>query len=120
MLQQQPHIVNIVWNCYIKERSWWKKTTIWENTDGCADQYRCATALYLLSILYNAYNNVIYRGFGTPEHGKYIVYGLNANEKIFLTILMITVQLPDASTNESQIVMHTSMSNTYISQERVF
>ena len=68
----------------------------------------------------NAYNNVIYRGFGTPEHGKYIVYGLNANEKMFLTILMITVQLPDASTNESQIVMHTSMSNTYISQERVF
>ena len=24
---------------------------IWENTDGCAEQYRCATALYLMTIL---------------------------------------------------------------------
>ena len=23
-------------------------STIWENTDGCSDQYRCASALYLM------------------------------------------------------------------------
>ena len=23
-------------------------STIWENTDGCAEQYRCASALYLM------------------------------------------------------------------------
>ena len=24
---------------------------IWENTDGCAEQYRCASALYLMSVI---------------------------------------------------------------------
>ena len=24
---------------------------IWENTDGCAEQYRCASALYLMSVM---------------------------------------------------------------------
>ena len=26
-------------------------STIWENTDGCAEQYRCAPALYLMSVI---------------------------------------------------------------------
>ena len=26
-------------------------STIWENTDACLEKYRCATALYLLSML---------------------------------------------------------------------
>ena len=26
-------------------------STIWENTDDCAEQYRCASALYLLSVM---------------------------------------------------------------------
>ena len=26
-------------------------STIWENTDGCAEQYRCASALYLMSVI---------------------------------------------------------------------
>ena len=42
---------------------------IWENNNGCADQYRCATALYLLSILAHAYNTIIDRGVGEPGHG---------------------------------------------------
>ena len=25
--------------------------TIWENTDGCAEQYRCASALYFMSVI---------------------------------------------------------------------
>ena len=27
-------------------------STIWENTDGCAEKYRCASALYLISVMY--------------------------------------------------------------------
>ena len=34
-------------------------STIWESTDGCADQYRWATALYLLPMLAHAYNTII-------------------------------------------------------------
>ena len=26
-------------------------STTWENTDGCAEQYRCASALYLMSVM---------------------------------------------------------------------
>ena len=26
-------------------------STVWENTDGCAEKYRCASALYLMSVL---------------------------------------------------------------------
>ena len=26
-------------------------STIWENTDGCAEQYICASALYLMSVM---------------------------------------------------------------------
>ena len=35
------------------------KITQWYNTGGCADQYICATALYLSSIMSHAYNIVI-------------------------------------------------------------
>ena len=30
-------------------------STIWENTDGCAEQYICASALYLMSVIYQCY-----------------------------------------------------------------
>ena len=56
-------------------------STIWENTCGCSDKYRCATLLYLLSMLSHAYNIVIDGGVGSPIHRKYAVDGLNANDK---------------------------------------
>ena len=54
-------------------------STIWGNTDGCAEQYRCATALYLLSMLAHAYNTITDRGGGSPGHGIEPVDGFNAN-----------------------------------------
>ena len=44
--------------------------TIWENNDGCAEQYRCATELYLLSMLAHAYNIIIDHGVGAPGHQR--------------------------------------------------
>ena len=96
------------------------KSTIWYKTYGCPEQYRCATVLYLLSVLSHAYNIVIDHRVEAPGHGKYIVDGLSDTKKSFLTMLMKTVQLPGASTNESQMVMHTTMSNTDIRLERLF
>ena len=95
------------------------KSTIWENTDGCADKYRCATALYLVSMLSHAYKTLFDSGVGSPGHGKYVVDGMNATEKN-ITMLMTTVRLPGASTNDSHMVLHTVMSNIYISISRVF
>ena len=73
------------------------KSTIWYNIDGCADQYKCATTLYLLSILYYAYNIVIDYDVGGYMHGKDVLDVLNATNKDFLTMLMTTVQLPGTS-----------------------
>ena len=44
--------------------------TIWENTDDFAEQYRCASALYLMSAMSQTYSIIIYRGISAPGHGK--------------------------------------------------
>ena len=34
-------------------------STIWENNDGCAEQYICASALYLMSVMSQTYSIII-------------------------------------------------------------
>ena len=58
-----------------------------------------------------AYNILIYRGVGLPGNGKYFVDGLNATRKMFLSMLMTNMKLPGASSNDSQMVICTSVSN---------
>ena len=60
-----------------------ESTTLWEETDGCAKQYSCATAMYLLSLISVRFNIVIDRTVGAPDHGKDIVDGLNSADKAF-------------------------------------
>ena len=43
---------------------------IWENTDGCAKQYICASAIYLMSLMSQCYFIIIDRGISAPGHGK--------------------------------------------------
>ena len=45
-------------------------STIWDNNNGCDEQYICASALYLLSILAHAYNIIIDKCIRTPGHGR--------------------------------------------------
>ena len=66
----------------------------WYNTYGCADQYIFATALYLLSILLQAFNIIIDRGISVQVHGKEVVDGLNYTHKRFIFHLMATIKLP--------------------------
>ena len=60
-----------------------ESTTLWEETDGCAKQYRCATAMYLLLLIFVRFNIVIDRVMEAPGHGKDVVDGLNATDKAF-------------------------------------
>ena len=53
----------------------------------------------------------IFRNIGRQTK-DYVLDGLNATDKRFLKILMTTVQNTGASTKDSQMFMHTSMSNT--------
>ena len=57
--------------------------TIWENTDGCADHYRCATVLHLMSMLSQAFYIIIHSGIIVPGHVRQLLYGPNTIEKCF-------------------------------------
>ena len=59
-------------------------STIWENTDGCAEQYICASVLYLMSVISHIYSLIIDRGISAPRHGKEVVDGLNAVDKRYI------------------------------------
>ena len=61
------------------------------NSDGCAEQYRCASALYLLSVLSQSHSIIIDWGISAPGHGKEVVHGLNAIDKQYMYKLMPNV-----------------------------
>ena len=56
-------------------------STIWENTDGCEEQYRRASELYLMSVMSQTYSIIIYRGISAPGHGKEVVDVINSVDK---------------------------------------
>ena len=59
-------------------------STIWENTDGCAEQYICASAIYLMSVMSKCYLIIIDRGISSPGHGKEVVDGLYNIDKRYM------------------------------------
>jgi hypothetical protein len=73
-----------------------------DDTDGCAKQYRCATALFLLTLLSCVHNVTIDRAVGAPGHGKDIVDGLNAADKRYLIMKMRMIGLPEAGAEGSE------------------
>ena len=66
---------------------------IWENTDGCAEQYRYASALYLMSVMSQCYSIILDQGIIAPGNEKEVVYGINAVDKCYIYQFMSTVQL---------------------------
>ena len=81
-------------------------STIWKNTDGCAEQYICATSLYLMSVFPQRHSIIIDRGISAPGHGKEVVYGINAIDKRYMYQLMSPFQLPGSKRLEKQILMY--------------
>ena len=90
-------------------------STIWENTDGCAEQYICASARYLMSVISHTYYLMINRGISAPGHEKEVVDGLNAVDNRYIYQLMSKVQLPGSVRFDSQIKMHTGTENKDVS-----
>ena len=81
-------------------------STIWENTDGCAEKYRCASALYLMSVLSQFQSIIIDQGISITGHEKEVVDGINYIEKLFIYQLISNVQLTGSRTFDSHILMH--------------
>ena len=59
--------------------------TTWYQTDGCAKQYRCFIAYYIMSYLSKSDQIVLDRSVDKPGHGKDIVDGFNAVLKRYLS-----------------------------------
>ena len=66
-------------------------STIWENTNGCAEQYRCASVLYLMSVMPQTYSIIIDRGISAHGHGIEVSDELNVFDKCYIYQLMPTV-----------------------------
>ena len=88
---------------------------IWENTDGCDEQYRCASTNFLLSVMSQCYSIIIGRGISAPGHGKEVVDELNAIDKRYTYKFMYKVKLPGSVRFYSQIKMYTGTENKYVS-----
>ena len=88
---------------------------IWENTDGCAEQYICASALYLMSGMPQCYSVIIYWGISAPGNRKEVVDGRNSFDKRYIYQCMSNVQLPGSNKFDSQMQMHTSNQTDYVS-----
>ena len=54
---------------------------MWDQTDGCANQYNFSIAYYLMSYLSKSYQIVLDRDVDTPGHGKYVGDGFNSVQK---------------------------------------
>ena len=80
-----------------------KGGTIFNNTDSCAKQYRCAIALHFLSIFRSNKNVCIDWGIGVPGHGKDLVDGLNACDKKHLKKYMKHINQPHEGDEYSNI-----------------
>ena len=93
---------------------------IWRNTDGCAEHNRCASALYLMSIMSQCYSIMIDQGISAPWHGKEVVHELNDNDKHYIYQLMYNVQLPVSNRFDSQMQIHNINQNNDVSLAKEF
>jgi hypothetical protein len=79
---------------------------ILDHTDGCAKQYRCGTALYLLALLAVSYGIVVDWAIGAPGHGKCEVDGANAVDKRFIETKMCLIEAPDCEASSRRMSAH--------------
>ena len=69
--------------------------TIWDQTDGCANQYRCSISYYLMSYLSTSYQIVLDRAVDTPGHRKDVADGFNAFQKRYLATCLRMCSTPE-------------------------
>ena len=84
---------------------------MFDQTDGCSKQYRCARALYLLSLLAYQFDIIIDRAIGAPGHGKDIIDALNAIDKIFLRRKFCMIGTPEADDRNCRMAAHSMLND---------
>ena len=94
--------------------------SIWENTDGCVEQYRSASTLYLMSVMYQCYSIIIDLVIIAPCNGKELLDGINAVDKPYIHQLMFIVQFPGSNRFDSHMQIHTGKQKDYVSLAKEF
>ena len=61
-------------------------TTMWDHTDGCTNQYRCASAVYLISCIALEFSVINYKSLGASVHGKDFFDSTNARYRSMLKL----------------------------------
>ena len=56
-------------------------STVWEDTNGWANQYMCTLVIYLMTVLSSWYGIIMDSVINAPGHGNNVVDGLNATDK---------------------------------------
>ena len=95
-------------------------STIWVNIDCCEEQYRCASALYLMSVLPQCFPIIIDWGIGAHGNCKEVINGISTIDKRFIYQLMSNVQLPGSKTFDSHIIMHSCIHKNDFSLAKQF
>ena len=57
---------------------------VWKDANGCAKQYRCALAIFLITVLSSSYSIIMDIENNAPGHLKNVVDGLNETNKRYL------------------------------------
>ena len=69
---------------------------------GCAKQYRCSIAYYLMYYLSESYQIVLDRAVDTPGHGKDVLDGFNAVQKLYLATCLRMCSTPEKDNIDSK------------------
>ena len=95
-----------------------KLSTLYRITYGCAAHYRCSTALYLMSMLSQAFSVIIYCGISASGNDREVADRFNAIDKRFIFQLILTVQLTGAKGYSTHMIMHTGTRTSCVSLAR--
>ena len=93
---------------------------IWENAAGCAEEYRCASSLYLISVMSQCYSIIMYPGISAHGHSKEVLYVLNSFYKRYIYPLISNVQLTGSKIFDSHMKIHTDNQNNDVSLAKEF
>ena len=75
---------------------------MWDQTDGCAKQYRCSIDYYMISFLSKSYQTVLDGSVDTQGHGKDVVNGFNAFQTQYLANFLRMHSTPEVYNIDSK------------------
>ena len=84
-------------------------STVLEDTDICVKKYRCAIAIYLMTVLSYLYGILMGSTINAPGHGNNFVNTINVTDKIYLREQMeLLVKLASNETSNTGMITSAS------------